>query len=211
MIKRFNKHFKIASLALTALALSSVSAASLAFDFKDPKSANSAQFLLDAPLEQISGFANGISGTVNYDPSAPETTTGKIVIDAKSLTVGNPVMLEHMHGKKWLNVDKFETITFEVQSVDNIKKNGDKVMADVTGIFTLKGISKEITAPVSFIHLKDKLGARLNKPSLKGDLLVLRSDFTFNRSDFDIMPGEKTDKVSEEIEIKLRAAGAHQF
>jgi len=38
----------------------------------------------------------------------------------------------------------------------------------VAGAFTLKGISKKITAPVKFTCLKDKLGQRV--PNLKGDL-----------------------------------------
>jgi len=41
-----------------------------------------------------------------------------------------------------------------------------------------------------------------------GDLLVVRSNFTINRSDFGIQAGENTEKVSEEIAITLSLAGA---
>ena len=69
-------------------------AAPQAFDFKDPKGVNNAVFRLDAPLEAINGTATGVSGTINYDPAQPELLSGKIVFDANSLTVPNPMMKE---------------------------------------------------------------------------------------------------------------------
>jgi polyisoprenoid-binding protein YceI len=77
---------------------------------------------------------------------------------------------------------------------------------DVTGTFTLKGVSKEITVPVKLTYMKDKLGQRV--PNQKGDLLVIRSNFTIKRSDFNIMPGQFEDKVSDTIELTLSIAGA---
>ena len=46
-------------LAMAALSTAAV-AAPKNFDFKDPKGVNNATFKLDAPLEAISGSANGI-------------------------------------------------------------------------------------------------------------------------------------------------------
>ena len=76
----------------------------------------------------------------------------------------------------------------------------------MTGPFTLKGISKDITVPVKLTYLKDKLGQRV--PSLKGDLLVIRANFSIQRRDFGIMPGQAEDKVSDTIELTLSIAGA---
>ena len=44
--------------------------------------------------------------------------------------------------------------------------------------------------------------------SAKGDLLVIRSNFTIKRADFGINPGAPQDKVSNEIELSLNIAGA---
>jgi hypothetical protein len=43
---------------------------------------------------------------------------------------------------------------------------------------------------------------------MEGDLLVLRSSFTINRSVYGIKPGQNMDKVAEEIELRLAIAGA---
>lgn len=192
-------------MALTVLG-SSAYAAPLTFDFKDPKGVNNAVFKLDAPLEAISGSASGVSGTVTFDPENPGATKGKIVVAAASLHVPNSMMKEHMHGGQWLDVAKQPEITFEAKELKNVKTTGDNTSADVSGTLTLKGVAKEVTAPIKLTYLKGKLGQRV--PNLNGDLLVLRSDFTIKRSDFGINPSAPQDKVSDEISITLSIAGA---
>jgi len=192
------------------LALAALSSAALAapqsFDFKDPKGVNNAVFKLDAPLEALSGSASGISGTVTFDPAAPAATTGKIVVASSSLHVGNPLQLKHMQGEQWLDVAKYPEISFEAKELKNARTDGDTTTADVVGTFTLKGVSKEVTAPVKLTYLKDKLGQRI--PNKTGDLLVIRSTFNIKRSDFGIMPGKMEDKVADTIELTLSIAGA---
>ncbi|PTY07444.1 hypothetical protein DB347_09085 [Opitutaceae bacterium EW11] len=183
-------------------------AASQSFDFKDPKGVNNVQFKLDAPLESVTGTANGVSGTVAFDADHPETTRGKIVLDAASLTVGNPLMREHLHSDKWLDVANHPSIVFEATGASNVRKQGAQVLADITGTLTVKGVAKAVTVPVTFTYLPDRLGARLGKPELKGDLLVLRANFQVNRSDFGIQPGQMTDKVAEAIDLSLSIAGS---
>jgi polyisoprenoid-binding protein YceI len=195
----------LTSLALAAFASLAV-AAPQAFDFKDPKGVNNAVFKLDAPLEAITGSANGVSGTVEFDAANPGATTGTIVVATESLTVPNPMMKEHLHGGQWLDVAKFKAITFAAKSLQNVKTQGDTTTADATGSFTLHGVTKEITVPVKFTYLKDKLSQRV--PNMPGDLLVIRATFTVKRSDYGINPSAPADKVSDEIELTLSLAGA---
>lgn len=183
-------------------------AAPRAFDFKDPKGVNNVQFKLDAPLESITGTATGISGAITFDPAQPGATTGRIVLDAASVSVGNPLMGEHLRGEQWLDVTRHPSIIFEARSLANVRTQGAQTRADVTGSLTVKGITKDVTVPVTFTHLADKLGARVNDPKVKGDLLVMRAVFQINRSDFGIQAGQMTDKVSENIELSLSIAGA---
>jgi polyisoprenoid-binding protein YceI len=197
---------KLTAAAILTLFTLAASAVPESFDFKDPKGVNNAAFRVDAPLEAVNGTASGISGTVTFDPENPAATTGKIIVASASLTVPNPMQKEHMHGPMWLDVAKYPEITFESKSLKNVKTQGDVTTADVVGVFTLKGIAKEITVPVKLTYLKDKLGARI--PNAHGDLLVLRASFTISRSDFNIQPHQMEEKVSDAIELTLSIAGA---
>jgi polyisoprenoid-binding protein YceI len=196
---------KLTTLALIALT-SGVFAAPQTFDFKDPKGINNAGFKLDAPLESINGTASGVSGTVSFDPENPGAATGKIVVATSSLMVPNSMQRGHMLGAQWLDAAKFPEISFEAKEFKNVKTEGDTTTADVTGTFTLKGISKELTVPVKLTYMKDKLGDR--SPGQKGDLLVIRAGFSIKRTDFNVNPGQNEDKVSNTIELTLSIAGA---
>jgi len=197
---------KLTHILVSLSVATSAFAAPESFDFKDPKGVNNAVFNLDAPLESVNGSANGITGTVSFDPENPGATTGKIVVASETLTVPNPLQKEHLHSANWLDTAKYPEITFEAKSLANVKTDGNATTADVTGTFTLHGVAKEITAPVKFTYLKDKLGARV--PKMNGDLLVIRANFAINREDFNIQKGQYEDKVSPTINLTLSIAGA---
>jgi polyisoprenoid-binding protein YceI len=197
---------QIATLIMAAGLTTLAFAETLSFDFKDAKGVNNAVFKLDAPLEAITGSASGVTGTVKFDPANPGATTGKIVVAAESLHVPNPMMKEHMHGGQWMDVANHKEIVFEAKSLKNVKTEGTKTTAEAVGTFTMKGVSKELTIPVTLTYLKDKLSQRM--PNLKGDLLVIRSTFSVKRADYGINPGAPTDKVADDIELTLSIAGA---
>ena len=198
------------NLLLTLFTFTSFASAALAapqtFDFKDPKGVNNAVFKLDAPLEAITGSANGISGRVTFDPANPAATSGRIAINSASLHVPNPMMKEHLHGDQWMDVAKYPEIAFETKSLKNVKTSGDATTADAVGVLAIRGAAKDVTLPVKLTYLKDKLGLRV--PNQKGDLLVIRANFTIKRSDFGINPKAPEDKVSDTIDLTLSIAGA---
>ncbi|SRR6266576_4378075 len=196
----------IATLFIVIAATWATLAAPQTFDFKDPKGVNNAVFKLDAPLEAINGSANGISGTVTFDPANPAATKGKIVVAASSLHVPNPMMKEHLHSGMWMDVANNGEITFELKELKNTKTAGDKTTADATGTLTIKGVAKEVTVPVTLTYLPDKLGQRV--PNMKGDLLVVRANFAIKRTDFGINPKAPEEKVSDTIDLTLSIAGA---
>ena len=175
------------------------------FDFKDPKGVNNIIFQMDAPLESINGSGDSISGKVFFDPLKPELTKGSIVLEAKSLHVGNPVLKDHMHGEDWLNIQKFSKIKFKLTNLTNIKKSKNVYTANAKGKMSIKNITMEMNIPVKITYLKGLLEKRNRVP---GDLLILRSEFIVKRDDFDIQKGKNLEKVANNIEISLNLAGA---
>jgi polyisoprenoid-binding protein YceI len=144
---------------------------------------------------------------VSFDPKKADAVSGTIIIETGSLTATNNMLQEHMLGDGWLDAANHPEITFSTKSLSKVETTKDGFTAHVTGDFSLKGVTKELTIPVTFTYLPDMLGKRSNG-SVQGDLLVLRSTFTINRSEFGIKPEQNTDKVAEEIEIRLAIAGA---
>ncbi len=192
---------------VSAFGIATASAAPQTFDFKDPKGVNHAKFTLDAPLETISGVANGVSGTLTVDPDKPEATSGTITVETKSLHVENPMMKEHMLGAEWLDAEKNPSITFRVKSLKDYKMSDGKASATVVGTFSLRGVEKEIEVPATVTLLPGKLADR-SGGKMQGDLAVIRANFTIRRTDFGINPKAPEDKVSDEIAVTLAIAGA---
>lgn len=194
----------IVSFLSAGLMAASVSAKAIDFDLEDPKGVNNIVFLLDAPLESINGTATGITGSVSFDPSAPEKTSGKVVVAVDSMSVANGKMVEHMMGGKWMDQASYPEITFELKGLTDVKTEGDKTSGLANGVLTMKGVSKELSVPVSVTYLEGKLAARQRVP---GDIVVVRSNFSVSRSDFGINAGQSEDKVADDVELRLSVAG----
>jgi len=191
---------------LSLASVGTLSAASQSFDFKDPKGVNAIQFHLDSLLEPISGTASGVTGTVSFDAANPGATTGRIVVATNSLTVSNSMMTDHLRSDKWLNAPVNPEIVFELTKLDNVKTTGNDTTATATGNLSIKGVTKAVSVPVKLTYLADALGKR-TKPENKGDLLVVRGEFTINRSDYGIMPGQMEDKVNPQVKLTLAIVG----
>ena len=187
---------------------SQIGATESVFDFKDPKNVNNIIFQMDAPLESINGSGDKISGNVTFNPEKPELTKGKIILESASLHVGNPVLKEHMHGKDWLEVDKYPTISFSRHKLHEIKKDGINYSAQAHGKMNIRNVTLDMKIPVKITFLK---GMLVKRNRVEGDLLVIRSTFTVKRDDFNIQAGNNLEKVANQIEISLNVAGAHPF
>jgi polyisoprenoid-binding protein YceI len=195
-------------LASFALGAASLSAAPITFDFTDPKGVNAIQFSLDSLLEPISGTATGVGGKVIFDPANPATTTGTLNVAAASLKTSNDTMTTHLVSPGWIDAPGHPTITFELVSLAEVQTTGTTTTAKATGKFTLKGVTKQVTVPVKLTYLAGQLGKRINKPEVRGDLLVIRGEFTILRADYGIKPNESTDKVANEIQLTIAIVGS---
>ncbi len=190
--------------ALTTATL--IAPAPLAFDMKDPKGVSGLTFSIDSPLEPIKGHSSALSGTFNFDPQNPDQASGKIIVQSADVHVNSPVMTDHMHQAGSLDVAKFPTIEFEIKKVENVKKGeNNSYEADVTGDFTLHGVTKSIKVKASATHAPDALAKRGGVPNKQGDIIILRTKFNFNRSDYGVGPAQSP--IGDKVEVDLSAAG----
>lgn len=180
--------------------------APLSFDLKDPKGVSSIRFKLDSELEPLMGSTTAVAGNLEFDPNKPESTTGKIVVKTESLTMPVPLMSEHLRGEQWLDAAKHPEITFVVKKVEDVEADDQGgFMGAVVGDLTIRGVTREITATATLGHYPGRLGNRVM--GAKGDLIVLRSEFEIERSDFGINPGAPEAIVAPTIQVDVAIVG----
>ncbi len=196
------------TIALAGFTVVSAVAAPQAFDFKDPKGVNAVTFTLDSVLEPITGTASAVTGLVTFDPAAPGATAGQVSVAASSLKVPNAKMTEHLVGADWVNAEEHPEISFAFTALDEVVNTAEnRWTANARGNFTLKGVTRPVSVPVTLAYLPGQFGRRLNKPELGGDLLVVRGAFTIERGDYGIQPGRNEDKVAPAIQLTFALVG----
>lgn len=93
------------------------------------------------------GEFNTFDGNFAYDAKAPNQAKINIEIDTKSLDSNHAERDKHLKGNDFLNVNKFPKANFVSKDI----KFSDDTNAIVTGDFTLKGVTKTISFPISKI------------------------------------------------------------
>ncbi|MCQ8876991.1 YceI family protein [Pseudoalteromonas shioyasakiensis] len=97
----------------------------------------------------LHGRFNTFDGEFSYDAKNPNASTIMVNIDTKSIDSNHAERDKHLRGGDFLNVDKFPKASFKSTSI-KFDVDGDE--ADVTGEFTLHGVTKTITFEI------DKIG-----------------------------------------------------
>ncbi len=123
------------------------------FRVDDPAGRNTITFKSEAPLEDIIGTTNAISGYLVFDPANPSKGgRGELSVPVASLNTGIPMRDEHLQGAAWFNAEQYPNITFNITDVRNIKKvkSSDEFQTyEVTAVgqFTMRGTTMSVEAP----------------------------------------------------------------
>lgn len=143
------------------------------------------------------GQFTGVAATLRIDPKAPQSAALDVTIDAASVGTLNPALDAHIKSADFLDVAKFPQATFKATSV---KVTGEKT-ADITGDFTLHGVTKPLTLHATFNQAGVNPVDHKYSLGFAGTAVVKRTDF-----------GVKTyapyvgDDVTLQIEAEFKAA-----
>ncbi|SQD77035.1 YceI family protein [Moritella yayanosii] len=91
------------------------------------------------------GRFNTFDGDFSYDAKSPNASQINLIIDTASLDSNHAERDKHLKSDDFLDVKKFPKAKFRSQSI----KFSDDTNGMVTGLFTLKGITKTITFPIT--------------------------------------------------------------
>ena len=184
-------------LALTAISLTALAAEKTYKVGAGPPSQQIATIESVTDFETFTGSTHKVTGTVKFD-KAKGTMTGKIIVDVASIKTGIDLRNEHMRGPMWMNAEKYKSITFQATKSKHVKGNE----WDVTGKFTMHGVTKTITVRAT---IKDRNESEASKQAgFKGDVLQLKVKFKVKLSDYGVMiPKMAAAKVNDEVTISV--------
>lgn len=144
------------------------------------------------------GTFDGFNGTIAYDPAHSEHSSVEIVVFTASLDSHNRKRDEVLQSSDFLDVQQYPTMRFHST---NVRLRAPDTL-DITGDFTLHGITNSITVPVRVTGLREV-------PHV-GRVAGFEAQFAINRRAYGVLgarwsaasvPGA----ISDEIEIHIVA------
>ncbi len=144
----------------------------------------------------LTGRFNTFNGKFAYDPKAPEKSSINVSIKTATIDSNHAKRDKHLRSKDFLNVSEFPSSTFKSTKFDF--KN--ETEATVTGDFTLRGVTKSISFPVTKVgEGKDPWGGY--RVGFEGMTTLKLADYGIT---YNLGP------ASEFVEISLFVEGVQQ-
>jgi polyisoprenoid-binding protein YceI len=186
---------KFKSLTLAALLLSAASLASAADTFTIDSSHSEAAFRVRHFMSRVSGKFANVSGVVNIDRAKPTASSVDLTIKTESIDTGVANRDKHLRSADFFETEKFPDITFKSTKIAATSK---KDVYDVTGDFTMHGVTKQITVPV------EVLGWQSNP---QGERVGFGFSTKLNRKDYGVVWNRVLDNggamLSDDVDIDV--------
>ena len=181
--------------ALTALSTIAALPAQAADVYNVDPAHSAVSFQFRHLLTQVGGKFNDFAGAVQLDTAKLENSRVEFSVKAASLDTGLADRDKHLRSPDFFDVEKFPVVSFKSKS---IKATGKDQYA-VTGTFTLRGVSKEITLPVTFNGTaKDPWG---------GQRAGFSTETTLNRKDYGMVWNKALDNggalLGDDVKITI--------
>jgi len=139
MTKRIGITFALA----TMLAIPALAADTFTIDPVHSEAAFQVRHLVTKVRGQFGEF----SGTIEMDAENAASSSVSFEIAAASIDTFNEDRDTHLRSADFFDVENFPKITFTSK---NVTKTGDEAY-DVTGDLTIRGVTREVTLPVTFL------------------------------------------------------------
>lgn len=144
----------------------------------------------------LTGRFNDFDGSFEYDAAKPADSSINVTIDTTSIDSNHAERDKHLKGSDFLDVKKYPTATFKSTG---FKSTGEGV-GNMTGEFSLHGVTKTITIPVERLgEGNDPWGGY--RAGFSGATVLKLSDYGI---DYNLGPASST------VEIELHVEGKRQ-
>jgi polyisoprenoid-binding protein YceI len=137
---------------------------------------------------QVEGSLSGLGGEIVFDPQSLAKARFDVFVKSASINTGNRLRDDHLIRKDYLNAAAYPEIRFRSTSV---KAGSSADSYAITGMLTLKGVSKEISFPF--------------RAEPQGTGYVFKGSFQVNRRDFGV--GGSSISLSDNLTMALQVNG----
>ena len=184
-----------ARFAVLAAALAAASPALAADTYQFDKSHTTVGFQVRHVVTNVGGKFRDFSGTIKVDRARPESSSVEFTIQVASIDTSEPKRDEHLKSPDFFDAANQPTITFKSTSV----KVTGKDTYEVTGQLTMRGVTKTIALPVTFLgEGKDPWG---------NEKAGFELQTTLNRKDYGIVWNKTLDQggvlLGDEVRVQI--------
>lgn len=188
----------VAALILTATA---AFADAETFNVDSPHSV--AAFRIRHMMSAVNGKFDDVAGTLKLDRANPANSSVEFRVKTASINTGVADRDKHLRSAEFFEVEKFPEITFKSSKV---APTGTKDLYNVTGNFSMKGVTKQITIPVQFIGFaKDPWGK---------ERAGFELETTLNRKDYGILWNKALDQggflLGDDVKVQINVEAVKQ-
>lgn len=139
------------------------------------------------------GVFSDVAGTLEFDAANPEASRVSVTIKTASVNTQVAARDEHLRGEDFLDAAKYPEMSFKSTTW---KSAGDGTF-EITGDFTLHGVTKTITAVMNKVGEGKGMKGE-ERIGFEGSFLIKRSDYGMDK----MLPG-----VGDEVNVVFGTEG----
>ena len=202
------KNFHLKSPALTLLAVTALSATSIAGagtlrEVKagtyrsDPDHTQIVFSLSHLGFTEYTGIFSGVTGSLQLDPTKLEASKLNITIPVQSITTTSAKLTEELKGDQWFDAVKFPSATFVSTRISPVADGSFKV----SGNLTLHGVSKPVVLVAHFVGAGVNPITKAYTVGFEASTLIKRGDFGISTY-LPVLGGDVTLKIAGAFETQ---------
>lgn len=140
----------------------------------------------------VDGQFRRFNAQISFDPTRPEAAKAALEVDLASFDMGSREVYDEVVSRNWFDVRQFPSARFVSTGLRHL--GGDRY--EVRGQMTLKGRTREVTAPFTY------------RP--QGSQAMFEGAFPLRRLDYGIGTGPwgDTSVVADEVQVRFRIIAA---
>jgi polyisoprenoid-binding protein YceI len=157
-------------------------------------------------VSRVEGRFKDFDGTIWIDRANPSASKVELTIQAASIDTSNEGRDKDLRSENFFDAAKYPAITFKSTKIEPKGKD----TYEVTGEFTMHGVTKTITVPVKhggFLKVKGRTGM--------GEKTGFEINFPLNRKDFGITWNRPLDTggfmLSDDVDINVQVEANKQM